>query len=467
MEWKWDVEKPLGRGGFGHVYEAWGPSGPGAAKVVKKATGGDREQLVVSGLPHSRHIIPVLQVEETEDSWVLFMPRAELSLRDRMFKPVSVPEAITILKDIAQGLAEVATAVVHRDLKPENILFLDGAWALCDFGIARYIEATTAPDTLKDSMTAPYAAPEQWRFERATSATDVYAFGIIAYELLSGHRPFTGTREQIRMGHLTEVAPMLEGPRKLAWLVNECLGKAPEARPSAANITARLARVGTEATSPAAQALGQAQSSLLAERAEAEAAAAVARTEAERRENLVSAARSGYEAVIEEVVEFIRDSAPDTSAERRGGGVALTLGGAQLRITPLQPVGSSGGTLDVVAASSIELSARGRSRGHSLYFGDFDEPHHYVWYEMGFMQGWGADFDNEPRALPGPEGLSILTSRAVGGGQLGWGISPLDPGDPEDFVQRWATWFGLAAQGKFPRLSSLPDGRTTYPRRRY
>ena len=467
MEWKWDVEKPLGRGGFGHVYESQGPSGPGAAKVVKKATGGDREQLVVAGLPSSQHIIPVVHVEETEDSWILFMPRAQFSLRDRMAEPISVPEAITILRDVAQGLAEVATAVVHRDLKPENILFRNGVWALCDFGIARYIEATTAPDTLKGSMTAPYAAPEQWRFEQATSATDVYAFGVIAYELLSGHRPFTGTREQMRMGHLTEVAPMLEGPRKMAWLVSECLGKAPEARPSAANVAARLARAGSEATSPAAQALGQAQSSLLAERAESEAAAVVARTEAERREGLVSAARSGYEAVVAELVEFIRDTAPDTAAERRGGGIALMLGAAQLMIAPLQPVGASGGPLDVVAASSIELSSQGRSRGHSLYFGDFDEPHHYVWYEMGFMRGWSPDFDNEPRALPGPEGLSVLTSRAIGGGQLGWGISPLDPGDPEDFVQRWATWFGLAAQGKFPRLSRLPDGRTTHPRRRH
>jgi serine/threonine protein kinase len=70
---------------------------------------------------------------------------------------------------------------------------LDGRWCLADFGISRYAEATTAPDTRKLAWTPAYAAPEQWRAEPASAATDVYALGVIAYELLAGIRPFRGT----------------------------------------------------------------------------------------------------------------------------------------------------------------------------------------------------------------------------------------------------------------------------------
>lgn len=465
MQWEFDSNRPLGRGGFGRVYEARGPIGDAAAKVVPKAAGGDREQLVVSGLPVSRNIVPVHHVVETDDSWVLYMPRAEYSLRDRMTQPVPAAEAVQILQDIAQALSEVSSAVVHRDLKPENILFIDGSWALCDFGIARYVEATTAADTLKESMTAYYAAPEQWLFERATPATDVYAFGVIAYELMSGQRPFGGTRDQIRAGHLGAVPPLLTGSRKLAWLVSECLLKAPEARPSAANLAGRLAAVGSDASSPAARALGEAQSALLTERATAEAAAAAARTEAQRRAGLVAAANTGYEAIVADLVDFVTDSAPDTQVSHQNGGVLLSLMKGELRVSTLEAVAPSSGTYDVVAASSVMVVTQGASRGHSLFYADFDEARHFGWYEMGFMQGMGADFAHEPRALSGQDGLEVLSGRAFGGGQLGWGMRPLDPGAPDDFIQRWAQWFGLAAQGKFPRVSSLPDGRTVYPRR--
>src|SRR5258708_40144833 len=113
-------------------------------------------------------------------------------------------EAVNILLDVAEALASLEKDVVHRDLKPENILFYQGHWCLADFGIARYAEATTSPDTHKYSFTPPYAAPEQWRFERATPATDVYAFGVTAFELLQGHRPFRGTDFLVQL--LTQAA---------------------------------------------------------------------------------------------------------------------------------------------------------------------------------------------------------------------------------------------------------------------
>src|SRR5207249_9510398 len=105
---------------------------------------------------------------------------------------LDVPEATSILAGITAALVDLNRKIVHRDLKPENVLLLGDSWCLADFGISRYAEATTAPDTQKFALSPPYAAPERWRAERASSATDVYSLGVIAYEMLSGSRPFPG-----------------------------------------------------------------------------------------------------------------------------------------------------------------------------------------------------------------------------------------------------------------------------------
>jgi serine/threonine protein kinase len=134
------------------------------------------------------------------------MPRADKSLREHLDKSggvLNLSDAIEVLQDICDALVDLDGEVVHRDLKPENILRLNGQWCLADFGISRYAEATTAPDTQKFAFSPPYAAPERWRSERATAATDVYAVGVMAYEMLAGNRPFPGpTTELFRDQHL-------------------------------------------------------------------------------------------------------------------------------------------------------------------------------------------------------------------------------------------------------------------------
>ena len=160
---------------------------------------------------------------------MLVMSRAEKSLRghlDEMGGRLTVNEAVSVLIDISEALVTVeGPDVVHRDLKPENVLLLDGRWCLADFGIARYAEATTASDTWKGAKTAAYAAPEQWRGDRATSATDVYALGVIAYELITGQRPFLGP--DYRRQHLEESPGPISGiPDRLRSLIGECLYKA-------------------------------------------------------------------------------------------------------------------------------------------------------------------------------------------------------------------------------------------------
>lgn len=464
--WEWDTRERLGGGGFGEVFAASGPKNESlAAKVVPKAAGSTREQLIGQDSLESPHIVPILHVEETPDAFVLFMPRADYSLRQKIGRGIAAGEAIAILLDIAQALSEIAPSVVHRDVKPDNVLFWQGNWALCDFGIARYAEAATAEDTRKFALSASYAAPEQWRYEHATSATDVYAFGVLAYELLSGERPFSGSYDELRTQHLSSVPALLPGNRKLSWIVSECLQKAPEARPTAANLLVRLRRAGEEAASKGASSLAAAQSAVLEARATEQAQIEVARTERERREALAGSARLGYSALTEELVEFVTDAAPATSVTRQADGVTLGLGDGRQSISPLSDVPYSNPPYDVISYGSVRLEGGGMSRSHSLYYGDLEAQGSYAWFELGFMSQFGADFQNEPRAMAPGQGLGAFQG-VVGGVQLAWGLEVLDIGDLDRFLDFWADRFGKAANGRFPRLSSLPDGQTKYPPRR-
>jgi eukaryotic-like serine/threonine-protein kinase len=258
----------IGRGGFGQVYVATGVTDGSVAvvKLVPKEPGAERELLFID-LSGVRNVVPIIDSGETTDHYVLVMPRAEKSLRRHLEDAggrLDVAAAVAVLTDIATALADLDGRVVHRDLKPENVLFLGDRWCLADFGISRYAEATTAPDTQKYALSPPYAAPERWRNERATIATDVYALGVMAYEMLAGSRPFSGpNRHDFRDQHLHHDPASLECvPTVLAALVEECLYKAPETRPRPSNIAARLGR----AVEPALTGVALPDSSRLAKR---------------------------------------------------------------------------------------------------------------------------------------------------------------------------------------------------------
>ncbi|MCZ7573944.1 MAG: serine/threonine protein kinase [Ardenticatenaceae bacterium] len=302
---KWWLGTEITKGGFGRIYEAEAEDGSQAVvKLVPKAPGASRELLFepVSGLPN---IIPIIDSGEWQDYYVLVMPRAEKSLRQHLNEAggkLATDEAVRVLLDVAEALASLQQGVVHRDLKPENVLLYESRWCLADFGIARYAEATTAPDTQKYALTAPYAAPEQWRAERATPATDVYAFGVMAFELLQGHRPFPGPSPwDYREQHLNQAPPRLAGcSPSIASLVTECLYKAPQARPTPANILTRL-RASQQAPSPAAAKL-QAANQVIVDRQTQEGAMAAAQKSAEeRRTELFAAAKQSLEGILEQV----------------------------------------------------------------------------------------------------------------------------------------------------------------------
>jgi len=207
----WRLGAPIGSGGFGRVFETEAPDGSAAVvKLVPKVPGADRE-LLFESVANTPNVIPILDSGEWQDYYVLVMPRAQQTLSERLADAggrLMIEEAVRVLVDIAEALAGLH-GVVHRDLKPDNVLLYGGHWCLADFGIARYAEATTAPDTRKFSMTPTYAAPEQWRGERATPVTDIYAFGVIAFQLIQGQLPFGGPAlHDLRDQHLNQRPPI-------------------------------------------------------------------------------------------------------------------------------------------------------------------------------------------------------------------------------------------------------------------
>jgi serine/threonine-protein kinase len=380
---------------------------------------------------------------------------------------------VAVLSDIAATLADLDGKVVHRDLKPENVLLLDGRWCLSDFGISRYAEATTAPDTQKYALSPPYAAPERWRNERATIATDVYSLGVIAFGLLSGALPFLGPdvhdlREQhlyADPGHLTFV------PAQLAALIEECLYKPAEARPSPNNVLARLARIAEPAPSAGLAKLEEANRAEAVRRGESGRRESVFRSEAERRAALFDTAVKGLARITDTLKEAIMQAAPSARLEtNRNGGWVIHLNQAKLECvpstaTPSNPWGSwTPPAFDVVAhaAAGIRIPADRYEyvgRVHSLCYCDAQEEGRYQWFETAFMVGAFIPKRGRqnPFALnPGEESAKALWT-GMAEWQVAWPFTPLSVGDMDEFVNRWAAWLADASQGRLGHPASMPE----------
>jgi serine/threonine-protein kinase len=476
----WTVGDQLDKGGFGRVYELTGGNQPAVAKIVPKTPGADRELLFVD-LEGLRNVVPIIDSGEYQDSWVLVMPRADKSLRkhlDEYGDVLGFEDALTVLLDVATALVGLDGSVVHRDLKPENVLLLNGSWCLADFGISRYAEASTAPDTHKWALSPPYAAPERWRAERATSAVDVYALGVMGFEMLKGHRPFPGpTMEDYRDQHLHANVTALDSvPVALATVLDECLFKAPATRPSPENLLARLSRQQVAAPSGGLAALQAANQTEVRRRVEADREASVAASAADQREDRVAAAKAIYERIVNTLRDAIMDAAPAATLkqDRNAGyarklGWAIRLGDAEFVVTDCaarQP--SWGGwhapafAIDAWGSIGLRIPKTPyayEGRAHSLWFGDIQEEGHFGWYETAFMLSPLARRRStlDPFDLdPGEE-----AAKAVWNGmaefQVAWPFTRLEPEYLDEFTERWAGWFAAAATGKLGHPSTMPE----------
>lgn len=476
----WTVGDELGSGGFGRVYELTGGDGPAVAKFVPKAAGADRELLFV-GLEGVRNVVPIIDSGEFQDHWVLVMPRAERSLRDHLTDQADVlgfDDALAILLDVAAALVDLSGNVVHRDLKPENVLLLNEMWCLADFGISRYAEASTAPDTHKWSMSPPYAAPERWRWERATSAADVYALGLMGFEMLKGYLPFPGpTIEDFRDQHLHTNAPALDGvPAALATVLDECLFKSPAARPSPENLLERLSRQQAAPWSGGLAALQAANQFEVRRRGEADREASIAASAAQLRDDRVAAAKATYERIAVTLRDAILRVAPAVALKQDGNlgwgralGWSMKLGTATLAFSDcIGRTATWGGwqapafTVDAWGGLSLRIPRTPydyEGRAHSLWFGDIQEEGHFTWYETSFMlSGFSRRRSTvNPFELdPGEESAKAVWN-GVAEFQVAWPFTRLEPENLDEFIERWAGWFAQAATGKLGHPPQMPE----------
>ncbi len=202
-----------------------------------------REIKVAAALQHP-HILPLYDSGDADGLLFYVMPYVEgLSLREKLVKEGELPigDAVRILRDIADALSEAHRhGVVHRDLKPENVMLRGRHALVMDFGVAKALSDATGRQSLTTAGialgTPAYMAPEQAVADpHVDHRADLYAFGVVAYELLAGRPPFTGANpQQVLAAHVTTAAEPIAThrtmPPALATLVMRCLEKRPSDR---------------------------------------------------------------------------------------------------------------------------------------------------------------------------------------------------------------------------------------------
>jgi tetratricopeptide (TPR) repeat protein len=208
----------------------------------------EREIRMAARLQHP-HVVPFLTTGGRGDLLFYIMPYIEgESLRAKLAREgeLPIPEAVRILRDVADALAMAhKQGIVHRDIKPDNIL-LSGRHALVtDFGVAKAVEKSSGSGNLTSLGVAlgtpAYMSPEQATADPHTDhRADIYALGIVAYEMLCGRQPFeAGSAQAIIAAHVTQQPQPVERfrgnvPPGLAALIMRCLEKKPADRPQSA-----------------------------------------------------------------------------------------------------------------------------------------------------------------------------------------------------------------------------------------
>ena len=252
------IERELGGGGMSHVFLVADaalsrrivvkilPPNPNAKVDAERFR---REIQIAASLQHPC-IVPVLTTGFMDDVPYYTMPFVVgESLRTKVASGQLLPvsRAVRVLRDVASAIAHAHEhGVAHRDLKPDNVLLSSGYAVVTDFGIAKAVSSSRGDSELELTSrgmtvgTPAYMAPEQASADPAADhRVDIYALGIMAYEILTGHRPFVGrTAQELLVSHITRPpAPItdrrLDLPPGLATLVMRCLSKLPGDRPSA------------------------------------------------------------------------------------------------------------------------------------------------------------------------------------------------------------------------------------------
>ena len=256
----YDVTALIGEGGMGQVYQATDTklNRQVALKILPEAFAKDpdrlarfqREAQVLASLNHP-NIAQIHGLEESEGTRALVLELVEgPTLADRIAKgAIAIDEALPIAKQIAEALEAAHEAgVIHRDLKPANIKVRDdGTVKVLDFGLAKALDtapegdATESPTVTAMTVagvilgTAAYMSPEQARGEPVDRRADIWSFGCVLFEMLTGTRVFDGKTPTEAIAGVLERAPVFDAlpataPPLVCRLLRRCLKKEPRRR---------------------------------------------------------------------------------------------------------------------------------------------------------------------------------------------------------------------------------------------
>ena len=257
----YDVTALIGEGGMGQVYQATDTklNRQVALKILPEAFAADpdrlarfqREAQVLASLNHP-NIAQIHGIEEEEGTRALVLELVEgPTLADRISKgPIPVDEALPIAKQIAEALEAAHEAgVIHRDLKPANIKVReDGTVKVLDFGLAKALDPNPTGDPSQSPTltaaatqmgvimgTAAYMSPEQASGSPVDKRADIWSFGVVLFEMLTGQRIFAGETVSHVLGAVLQVEPTWDAlptttPQPLRRLLRRCLEKGQKRR---------------------------------------------------------------------------------------------------------------------------------------------------------------------------------------------------------------------------------------------
>ena len=243
------ITEPLGQGGMGVVYKALDLrlDRPVALKFLPPDLTRDPEakqrfihEAKAASALQDPNVCVVHDIDETPDGR-LFIVMEYLggeTLKTKIERgPMPVEEAADVARQVAHGLASAhAHGIVHRDVKPGNILVTPGgAVKIVDFGLAKLAGGSTVTRTGSTVGTTAYMSPEQARGEAADHRTDIWSFGVVLYEMLSGVRPFKGEYPMVAIYSILNQPPapltgLSEQAAALGEVAMRCLEKDPAAR---------------------------------------------------------------------------------------------------------------------------------------------------------------------------------------------------------------------------------------------
>jgi len=251
---RYKILRELGRGGMAIVYRATDTmldrnvavkiiltENAGKEKTEKLLKRFNREAKTLAGLSHP-NIVKVLDYGEHESAPYLVMEFISGgALKSRIGKPIPYREAATLLAPVARALQHAhQQKIVHRDVKPENILINDSDQPmLSDFGILKLVDVEEShglTGTGKIVGTPAYMSPEQIRGREVDGRADIYSLGIVFFEMLTGHKPYTAnTPIELSLQHLHNPIPKAKQivrdlPPEVDQIIAKAMAKNPEDR---------------------------------------------------------------------------------------------------------------------------------------------------------------------------------------------------------------------------------------------